>query len=41
MFNLCHTLPYSASMATGIYVETCVFKPDAVAGEPDPEPGVL
>jgi len=26
---------------TGIYLETCVFKPDAVTAEPDPEPGVL
>ena len=35
---LCHTL---RAWQTGIYLETCVFKPDAVAGEPDPEPGVL
>jgi len=34
----CHTL---RAWQTGIYLETCVFKPDAVAGEPDPEPGVL
>ena len=35
---LCHTL---RAWQTGIYLETCVFKPDAVAGKPDPEPGVL
>jgi len=35
---LCHTL---RAWQTGIYLETCVYKPDAVAGEPDPEPGVL
>jgi len=35
---LCHTL---RAWQTGIYLETCVLKPDAVAGEPDPEPGVL
>ena len=35
---LCHTL---RAWQTGIYLEICVFKPDAVAGEPDPEPGVL
>jgi len=35
---LCHTL---LAWQTGIYLETCVFKPDAVAGEPDPEPRVL
>ena len=35
---LCHIL---RAWQTGIYLETCVFKPDAVAGEPDPEPGVL
>jgi len=35
---LCHTL---RAWHTGIYLETWVFKPDAVAGEPDPEPGVL
>jgi len=35
---LCHTL---RAWQTGIYLETCVFKPDAVASEPDPEPGVL
>jgi len=35
---LCHTL---RAWQTGIYLETCVFKPDGVAGEPDPEPGVL
>jgi len=34
----CHTL---RAWQTGIYLETCVVKPDAVAGEPDPEPGVL
>jgi len=26
---------------TGVHLETCDFKPQAVAGEPDPEPGVL
>jgi len=35
---LCHTL---GAWQTGLYLETCVFKPAAVAGEPDPEPGVL
>jgi len=35
---LCHTL---RAWQTGISLETCVFKPDTVAGEPDPEPGVL
>jgi len=35
---LCHTL---RAWQTRIYLETCVFKPDAVAGQPDPEPGVL
>jgi len=35
---LCYTL---RAWQTRIYLETCVFKPDAVAGEPDPEPGVL
>jgi len=35
---LCHTL---REWQTAIYLETCVFKPDAVAGEPAPEPGVL
>jgi len=35
---LCHTL---RAWQTGIYLETWVFKPDVVAGEPDPEPGVL
>jgi len=35
---LCHTL---RAYQTGIYLETCRFKPDAVEGEPDPEPGVL
>jgi len=35
---LCHT---RRAWQTGIYLETCVFKPDEVAGEPDPEPGVL
>jgi len=34
---LCHTL---RAWHTGIYLETCVFKQDAVACEPDPEPGV-
>jgi len=35
---LCHTL---RAWQTGICLETCVFKPDAVAGVPDPEPGIL
>ena len=35
---LCHTL---RAGQTGIYLETCVFKPDAVGGELDPEPGVV
>ena len=35
---LCHTL---RAWQTGVHLETCDFKPEAVAGEPDPEPGVL
>jgi len=35
---LYHTL---RAWQTGIYLQTCVFKPEAVAGEPDPEPSVL
>ena len=35
---LCYT---PRAWQTGIYLETCVFKPDAVAREPDTEPGVL
>jgi len=35
---LCHTL---RAWQTEIYLETCVFQPEAVAGEPDPEAGVL
>ena len=35
---LCHTLRV---WQTGISLEIFVFKPDTVAGEPDPEPGVL
>jgi len=35
---LCHSL---RAWQTGIYLERSVFKPDAVAGEPGPEPGVL
>jgi len=34
---LCHTL---RAWQTGVHLETCDFKPQAVAGEPDPEPGV-
>jgi len=34
---LCHT---RRAWPTGIYFETSVFKPDVVAGGPDPEPGV-
>jgi len=26
---------------TGVYLETCNFRPEAVGGEPDPEPGIL
>ena len=26
---------------TGVYLETCDFRPEAVGGEPDPEPGML
>ena len=33
-----HTL---RAWQTGIYLETFVFKPDTVGGEPDPEPGVF
>jgi len=36
--KLCQTL---RAWQTGIYLETCVFKPDAVAGENHPEPGIL
>ena len=32
---LCHTL---RAWETGAYTEPCEFKPDAVGGEPDPEP---
>jgi len=35
---LCHTLQ---AWQTGVHLETCDFKPEAVAGKPDPEPGVL
>jgi len=35
---LCHTL---RAWQTGVHLETCDFKPEAVAGEPDPEHGVL
>jgi len=35
---LCHTL---RAWQTGVHLETCDFKQEAVAGEPDPEPGVL
>jgi len=35
---LCHTL---RAWQTGVHLETCDFKPEAVAGEPDPESGVL
>jgi len=35
---LCHTL---RAWQTEVHLETCDFKPEAVAGEPDPEPGVL
>jgi len=35
---LCHTL---RAWRMGVHLETCDFKPEAVAGEPDPEPGVL
>ena len=35
---LYHTL---RAWQTRIYHETCVFKQDAVGGEPDPEPGVV
>ena len=35
---LCHSL---RAWQTGVHLETCDFKPEAVAGEPDPEPGVL
>ena len=35
---LCHTL---RAWQMGVDLETCDFKPEAVAGEPDPEPGVL
>jgi len=35
---LCHTL---RAWQTGVHLETCDFKLEAVGGEPDPEPGVL
>jgi len=35
---LCHTL---RAGQTGVYLETCDFRPEAVGGEPDPEPGIL
>jgi len=35
---LCQTL---RAWQTGVHLETCDFKAEAVAGEPDPEPGVL
>ena len=35
---LCHT---RRAWQTRIYLATSVFKPDTVAGEPDPGPGVL
>jgi len=35
---LCHTL---RAWPTGVYLETCDFKLEAVGGEPDPEPDVL
>jgi len=36
--TLCHTL---REWQIGVHLETCDFKPKAVAGEPDPKPGVL
>jgi len=33
---LCHTL---RAWQTGVDLETCNFKPQAVGGEPDPGPG--
>jgi len=35
---LSHTL---RARQTGVYLETCAFRPEAVGGEPDPEPGIL
>ena len=35
---LCHTL---GAWQTGVCLETCDFRPEAVGGEPDPEPGIL
>jgi len=35
---LCHTL---RAWQTGVHLETCDFKPEAVGGEPHPEPGLL
>jgi len=35
---LCHTL---RAWQTEVHLETCHFMPEAVAGETDPEPGVL
>jgi len=35
---LCHTL---RAWQTGVYLETCDFRPEAVGGEPDREPGML
>jgi len=28
-------------MANGVHLETCDLQPEAAAGQPDPEPGVL
>jgi len=35
---LCHTLRASQ---IGVYLETGDFRPEAVGGEPDPQPGIL
>jgi len=35
---LCHTL---RAWQTGVYLETCNFRHEALGGEPDPEPGIL
>ena len=35
---VCHSL---RAWQTGIYLEICVLKPDAVGGEPDPESGII
>jgi len=35
---LCHTV---RAWQTGVYLETCAFRPEAAGGDPDPEPGIF